>query len=142
MFSLLLGVCLPVVWCGFAHRECPNLAAAAHGRAHGLYLRSSSSHPEYDLSQTWSENMEGGGFPPTVCFRVCCQSRSCSRIARSRAIYTIVSPRKRSESQYMDDTDKVPRKGFPMRRLLRRRWRGAFYLQGRILTTTLPARSS
>jgi hypothetical protein len=51
-------------------------------------------------------------------------------------------PRRLSESQYMDDTDKVPWKSFPMRRLLRRKRGGAFPLQGHTLTTTLPPRSS
>jgi hypothetical protein len=51
-------------------------------------------------------------------------------------------PRKLFESQYMDDTDKVPWEGFPVGRLLRRKWGGAFHLHGHILTTTLPARSS
>jgi hypothetical protein len=61
---------------------------------------------------------------------------------RTYSGYTIVSPRKLFESQYMDDTDKVPREGFPMRRLLRRKWGAAFHLQGLTRTTTLPARSS
>ena len=52
-------------------------------------------------------------------------------------------PRKLIESQYVDDTDKVPSwKRFLMRRLVLRNWKGAFSLQGNSLTTTLPARSS
>jgi hypothetical protein len=45
-------------------------------------------------------------------------------------------------SQYTaDDTDKLLWEGFPMRRLLRRKWGSAFPLQGQTLTTALPARS-
>ncbi len=81
----------------FAHHGYPNSAVVAHGRARGLYLRSSSSHPECDhLSRTSSKNMEGEVLLPPAAR---CQSHSCWQFARIRANAT-VSPTKYWKSVY------------------------------------------